>query len=48
MFLIEPAEISLPQQVRQACVRFRRPDEIDEATVRSLLAATAAEDGEVC
>ena len=34
--------------VGKGCIRFRRPEEIDEGTVRALLAATVADRGEVC
>jgi uncharacterized protein YdhG (YjbR/CyaY superfamily) len=32
----------------KGCVRFRRPEQIDPATVRALLAATLADDGPIC
>jgi len=34
--------------VGKGCIRFRRAEQIDEATVRSLLAATFADDGPIC
>jgi uncharacterized protein YdhG (YjbR/CyaY superfamily) len=34
--------------VGKGCIRFRRADDVDEETVRALLSATAADDGEIC
>jgi len=34
--------------VGKGCIRFRRPEQIDEETIRSLLGATAADDGPIC
>jgi uncharacterized protein YdhG (YjbR/CyaY superfamily) len=34
--------------VGKGCIRFRRADDVDEETVRALLAATVAEGGEIC
>jgi uncharacterized protein YdhG (YjbR/CyaY superfamily) len=34
--------------VGKGCIRFRRAEQIDEETVRSLLAATFADDGPIC
>ena len=34
--------------VGKGCIRFRRPEQIDPDTVRSLLAATVADDGPIC
>ncbi len=34
--------------VGKGCIRFRRPEQIDEETVRLLLAATVADDGPIC
>jgi uncharacterized protein YdhG (YjbR/CyaY superfamily) len=34
--------------VGKGCIRFRRPEQIDPATVRALLAATVADSGAIC
>ena len=34
--------------VGKGCIRFRKPGQIDGETVRSLLAATVADDGPIC
>ena len=34
--------------VGKGCIRFRRPEQMDSAVVRSLLAATVADTGPVC
>jgi uncharacterized protein YdhG (YjbR/CyaY superfamily) len=34
--------------VGKGCIRFRRADDVDEQTVRALLAATVADGGEIC
>jgi uncharacterized protein YdhG (YjbR/CyaY superfamily) len=34
--------------VGKGCIRFRRPEQIDEGTVRALLAATLGDDGPIC
>ena len=34
--------------VGKGCIRFRRPEQIDPATVRALLQATAADTGAIC
>jgi uncharacterized protein YdhG (YjbR/CyaY superfamily) len=35
-------------QLGKGCIRFRRPEQVDAATVRALLSATAAGGGSVC
>jgi hypothetical protein len=32
----------------KGCIRFRRPEQIDPATVRALLSATATDAGPIC
>jgi len=34
--------------VGKSCIRFRRPDQIDQAVVRDLLRATSADTGPIC
>jgi uncharacterized protein YdhG (YjbR/CyaY superfamily) len=34
--------------VGKGCIRYRRPDQIDPATVRALLGATTADSGPIC
>jgi uncharacterized protein YdhG (YjbR/CyaY superfamily) len=34
--------------VGKGCIRFRRPEQIDPATVRALLGATVADSGPIC
>ena len=34
--------------VGKSCIRYRRPDQLDEAVVRSILEMTAATRGPIC
>jgi uncharacterized protein YdhG (YjbR/CyaY superfamily) len=34
--------------VGKGCIRFRKPEQIEEGTVRSLLSATVADEGPIC